>query len=183
MPKKQKKDVTKAKEPLLQDFTRSTSRKTSALFYCNAFIFSVVPIWVFWRIYMMDIAETKVLLIVVTLVSTYLLAMAYRNTRYTLKPKIAIKRQEAIRNELSHQWSKNKKMSTKEKEDRIRWKTDQVADYEATMFSIFYNNALFVALVVFLSVCLLRAFPPSFKYAISIGCTSTLLAILSVRLQ
>jgi len=43
---------------------------------------------------------------------------------------------------------------------RILWKKNEVADYEATTFSIFYNNALFLTLIIITSFYLLRAFSP-----------------------
>lgn len=39
-----KKTLTKEEELLLQDFSRNVSTKSSALFYGNAFIVSVIPI-------------------------------------------------------------------------------------------------------------------------------------------
>jgi translocon-associated protein subunit gamma len=44
---------------------------------------------------------------------------------------------------------------------RILWKKNEVADYEATTFSIFYNNALFLALVIFSSFYILKTFSPA----------------------
>lgn len=44
---------------------------------------------------------------------------------------------------------------------RILWKKNEVADYEATTFSIFYNNALFLALIIFASFYILRSFSPA----------------------
>ena len=41
---------------------------------------------------------------------------------------------------------------------RILWKKNEVADYEATTFSIFYNNALFLLFVIFMSFYVLRNF-------------------------
>lgn len=131
----------------------------------------------------MDIVGSIVLFTIVTLVSTYLLAVAYRNTKYVLKHKIAIKRQDAVNYDLSKKLSEDKKMSKKEKDERILWKKNEVADYEATTFSIFYNNALFLALVIFASFYLLRSFTPAFNYALSIGSTSALLALLSTGSQ
>lgn len=132
---------------------------------------------------MMDIVGSIVLFTAVTLASTYLLAVAYRNTKYVLKHKIAIKRQDAVNYDLSKKLSEDKKMSKKEKDERILWKKNEVADYEATTFSIFYNNALFLALVIFASFYLLRSFTPAFNYALSIGSTSALLALLSTGSQ
>lgn len=50
---------------------------------------------------------------------------------------------------------------------RILWKKNEVADYEATTYSIFYNNALFLTIVILSSFYLLRTFTPTvypFKY-------------------
>ena len=44
---------------------------------------------------------------------------------------------------------------------RILWKKNEVADYEATTFSIFYNNTLFLVLVIVASFFLLRNFNPT----------------------
>ena len=44
---------------------------------------------------------------------------------------------------------------------RILWKKNEVADYEATTFSIFYNNTLFLVLVIIASFFLLRNFNPT----------------------
>jgi translocon-associated protein subunit gamma len=42
--KKETREFTKEEELLLQDFSRNVSTKSSALFYGNAFIVSVIPI-------------------------------------------------------------------------------------------------------------------------------------------
>lgn len=44
---------------------------------------------------------------------------------------------------------------------RVLWKKNEVADYEATTYSIFYNNALFLCIVITLSFFLLRNFSPA----------------------
>lgn len=183
MSKTQTKGFTKEEELLLQDFSRNVSTKSSALFYCNAFIVSAVPIWLFWRIHMIDVVASVVFFLLVTLASTYLLAMAYRNTKYVMKHKIAVKRQDAVSYDLGNKLAEDKKMSKKEKDERILWKKNEVADFEATTFSIFYNNALFLALVIFSSFYLLRSFTPLFNYTLSVGCTSALLALLSTGSQ
>lgn len=179
MAKSQNKGFTKEEELLLQDFSRNVSTKSSALFYGNALIVSAIPIWLFWRIHMIDVFASMVLFLVVTAASTYLLAMAYRNTKFTLKHKIAVKREDAVTRDLSKKLADDKKMSKKEKDERILWKKNEVADFEATTFSIFYNNALFLAIVIFVSFYLLRSFSPAVNYTFSIGLTSGLLALLS----
>ena len=73
----------------------------------------------------------------------------------------------------------------------------QVAEYEATTFSIFYNNSLFLALVIIASFYILsvsdrftfyksyfnsvhfQGTSPHMNYALSIGLSSGLIALLS----
>lgn len=183
MSKAQSKGFTKEEELLLQDFSRNVSTKSSALFYGNALIVSTVPIWLFWRIHMIDLYSSIILFAIVTSLSTYILAMAYRNTKFTLKHKIAVKREEAVTRDLSKKLADDKKMSKKEKDERILWKKNEVADFEATTFSIFYNNALFLAIVILASFYILRSFTPAVNYTLSIGATAGLLALLSTGSQ
>nr|CAG4648972.1 EOG090X0GZE [Polyphemus pediculus] len=178
MTQKQK-ALSKEEELLLQDFSRNVSTKSNALFYGNAFIVSAVPIWLFWRIHLMDPLTSSPLFLIVTLLSAYLVSFAYKNTKFILKHKVAIKREEAINREISKKMSEDKKMNKKEKDERVLWKKNEVADYEATTFSIFYNNAMFLAVVIGLSFFLFRSFSPSFNYIFSLGLSSGLIALLS----
>ncbi|XP_056139209.1 translocon-associated protein subunit gamma [Lampris incognitus] len=166
---------------LLQDFSRNLSTKSSALFYGNALIVSAIPIWLFWRIWHMDLVQSAVLYVVMTLVSTYLVAFAYKNVKFVLKHKVAQKREDAVSKEVTRKLSEadNRRMSRKEKDERILWKKNEVADYEATTFSIFYNNTLFLVLVIIASFFLLKNFNPTVNYILSISASSGLIALLS----
>ncbi|XP_001605926.6 translocon-associated protein subunit gamma [Nasonia vitripennis] len=177
------KAFTKEEELLLQDFSRNVSTKSSALFYGNALIVSAIPIWLFWRIHLIDVYSNLISFVLVTLVSTYALAFAYKNTKYVLKHKIAVKREDAVTREMSRKLAEDKKMSRKEKDERILWKKNEVADYEATTFSIFYNNALFLAFVIICSFYILKTMTPAVNYVFSVGTASALLALLSTGSQ
>uniref|UniRef100_A0A2K5D5M4 Translocon-associated protein subunit gamma n=1 Tax=Aotus nancymaae TaxID=37293 RepID=A0A2K5D5M4_AOTNA len=183
---------------LLQDFSRNLSAKSSALFFGNAFIVSAIPICdnflflfvlsplyfnsgLYWRIWHMDLIQSAVLYSVMTLVSTYLVAFAYKNVKFVLKHKVAQKREDAVSKEVTRKLSEadNRKMSRKEKDERILWKKNEVADYEATTFSIFYNNTLFLVLVIVASFFILKNFNPTVNYILSISASSGLIALLS----
>lgn len=110
---------------------------------------------------MIDLYSSLISFVLVTLASTYLIDMAYRNTKFILKHKVAMKREEAVTRDMTKKLAEDKKMSKKEKDERILWKKNEVADYEATTFSIFYNNALFLAIVIFASFYILRSFTPA----------------------
>lgn len=176
---KTNKAFTKEEEMLLQDFSRNVSTKSSALFYGNAFIISAIPIWLFWRVHTLEATSSLVWFALVTTASTWLLAFAYRNTKFQLKHRVAVRREDAVAREMSKKLADDKKMSRKEKDERILWKKNEVADYEATTFSIFYNNALFLAIVILSSFYLLRAFTPTVNYILSLSGAAGILALLS----
>ncbi|XP_077531881.1 translocon-associated protein subunit gamma [Haemaphysalis longicornis] len=175
--------LTKEEELLLQDFSRNVSTKSSALFYGNAFIVSSIPIWLFWRIHQMDLYQSAIIFAVMTISCTWLIAFAYKNVKFVLKHKVAPKREDAVTREIMKQLSDDKKMSKKEKDERILWKKNEVADYEATTFSIFYNNALFLTLIIVTSFYVLKAFSPTVNYVLSVGGAAGLLALFSTGSQ
>merc|ERR1711909_161384 len=99
------KSLTKEEELLLQDFSRNVSTKSSALFYGNALIVSAIPIWLFWRIHQMDLYQSAILFVVGTIISTYLVAMAYKNVKFVLKHKITLKREDAVTREMTKKFA------------------------------------------------------------------------------
>ncbi|KAJ8021385.1 Translocon-associated protein subunit gamma [Holothuria leucospilota] len=183
MPSQGGKKFTREEELLLQDFSRNMSTKSSALFYGNALIVAALPAWVFWRIHQLDITQTQtiVLFAAVTILSTWLVAFAYRNVKFSLRHKIAQKREDAVSKEVIRKLTdaEQKKMSRKEKDERILWKKNEVADHEATTFSIFYNNTLFILIVLVASFLILHSFDANVNYALSILGGAGLLALLS----
>ncbi|XP_013400888.1 translocon-associated protein subunit gamma-like [Lingula anatina] len=171
--------LTKEEELLLQDFSRNVSTKSSALFYGNAFIVSAIPLWLFWRVHQMDPYQSAILFVIMTMISTWLVAFAYKNVKFVLKHKIAQKREDAVTREVMKKVADDKKMSKKEKDERILWKKNEVADYEATTFSIFYNNSLYLVLIILASFYLLRTFNPTVNYIVSVLAAGGLLALFS----
>ncbi|XP_048224992.1 translocon-associated protein subunit gamma-like [Perognathus longimembris pacificus] len=161
------------KDLLLQDFSCNLSALSYVLFFENAFIVSAIPIWLYWRMWHMDSIQSAVLYSEMTLVSTYLMAFAYKNVKFVLKHKLAQKREDAVSKEVTRKLSEadNRKMSRKENE-RILWKKNEVADYEATTFSIFYNNTLFLGLVIVASFFIPKNFNPMVNYILSISTSS-----------
>merc|ERR1711973_693432 len=170
----------KEDELLLQDFSRRVSAKSSALFYGNAFIVSAIPIWLYWRIHAVDPASTAIILALVTIASTWLVAFAYRNTKHVLKHKVAVKREAAVTKDMNKELdSGDKKISRKEKDERILWKKKEVAEYEATTFSIFYNNALFLAILIICSFYIFKTFTPVVNYVGAMSMAAGIVALLS----
>jgi len=174
--------MSKEEELLLEGFNKNVSTKSSALFYGNAFIVSAIPVWLYWRIHSIDIFSYWFVFVVGTLVATWLTAFAYKNTKHILKHKIAVKREASVTKEMTKKLA-DQKLTKKEKDERILWKKNEVAEYEATTFSIFYNNSLFLAIVILASTYVLRGVSPQLNYALSIGLSSGAIALLSTGTQ
>lgn len=133
----------------------------------------------YWRIHSLDLISSAIFFVALTGVSTYFMAMAYKNTKFSLKFKIASKREDAVTREVMRALAEDKKMSKKEKDERVLWKKNEVADYESTTFAIFYNNALYLAIIIFLSFFFFKNTAPAINYIFTIGISSGLLALLS----
>merc|ERR1711973_63944 len=171
--------LTKEDELLLADFSRGVSAKSSALFYGNSLIVSSIPVWLYWRVHNLDPASSALILAIAIIVSTWLLAYAYKNTKYLLKHKVAVKREAAVTKEMNAKLSEDKKISRKEKDERILWKKNEVAEYESTTFSIFYNNVLFLAVLIVCSFYIFAGHSPTINYIASMALSSGLIALLS----
>merc|ERR1712219_111401 len=170
--------MSKEDELLLADFSRGVSAKSSALFYGDSLIVSSIPVWLYWRVHNLDPGCLALILAVAIIVSTWLLAFAYRNTKHILKHKIAVKREAAVTKEMNAKLADDKKISRKEKDERILWKKNEVAEYESTTFSIFYNNVLFIATLIVFSFLVFPASTPAVNYVASMGLPSGLVALL-----
>merc|ERR1712173_353903 len=117
---------SREEELLLEGFNKNVSTKSSALFYGNALIVSAIPVWLYWRIHSIDIFSYWFVFVAGTIVATWLLAFAYKNTKHILKHKIAVKREKAVTSEMTKKLA-DQKITKKEKDERILWKKNEVA--------------------------------------------------------
>jgi translocon-associated protein subunit gamma len=132
--------ISREEELLLEGFNKNVSTKSSALFYGNAFIVSVIPVWLYWRVHSIDVASYAIMFAIGTLVSTWLLAFAYKNTKHVLKHKVAVKREAAVTKEIMKKLADDKKISKKEKDERILWKKNEVSrDLEIPLLKCFVS--------------------------------------------
>jgi len=182
MVKDSKVKFTKEEELLLQDFSRNVTKKGNVIFFLNAFIVSAIPIWLYWRIHMME-PLSSVIFALVTGIATYLVAMAYKNTKFVLKHKVAQKIEDSVARQVMDSLDADTKMSKKEKDERVLWKKNEVAESQSTTFSLFYNNALFLMLVVVGSFMVFRSFAPVYNYVFSTLGAAGIIALFSTGSQ
>ncbi|UJR21364.1 hypothetical protein I4U23_024456 [Adineta vaga] len=164
---------------LLQDFSRNATTKSRALFSGNAAVVSAIPLWLFWRIHQMDFSSYFIHFILGTIASTYFLNLAYQNMKFILKHKIAQKREEAVIREISKIFSNDKNANKKDKDDRVLTRKNEVADFEATTFSIFYNNAFYLVCLIVLSFFVFKNFSPTVNYLFSVALSTAVVFLFS----
>jgi len=160
---------------LLEDLGRKVSFKSSAVFLFYSAVVSSIPIWLFSQILHLDLQDSAILYGVIAVLTVYLVFFSYKNCKFYFKHEFAQKREEAIRRDVNA----NSKLTRKEKDDLILSKKNEVADYEATNYSIFYNNLIFLSLIVFTSCLLFKRLTPSLNYILSSLISSALIALLS----
>jgi translocon-associated protein subunit gamma len=115
----------------------------------------------FWRIHQMEPTEYYIYFIIGVLISTYLIARSYINVKHLLKFKVLQKREHAVSLEVNAKLQEtDKKLSKQDKDERIEWTRNQVADYESTTFSIFYNNSLFLFILLIASFLIFKNLTP-----------------------
>jgi len=174
-------NFSKEEELLLQDFGRDLSKKSAVIFYIHAIFVSAIPIWLFSRIHQMDITENAILFAVGTLVSAYLVSIAYKNNKFQMKHKIAQKRGEGIAAEMFSKLSEaeSKKISRKEKEERVLWRKNEVAEAESMQLAVFFTNSMYLILLIIISFFFFKSYSALPNYAVSMFAASGITALLS----
>ena len=124
---------------------------------------------------------TLLLLAIVWGTSSWLVSTAYKDSKFVLKHKIAQKKGDIISKEISRQVASDKNMSKREKDDKILMEKNEVSDYEAMTFSIFYTNVIYLMSVVLLSSFILGPLTanPNTNYALSVLGSAGLASLLS----
>lgn len=131
-----------------------------------------------------NLSITFLLLVaIVSATSTWFVSTAYKDNKFILKHKIAQKKGDIIAKEVARQLANDKNLSKREKDDRILTEKNEVSDYEAMTFSIFYTNALFLMIVVLLSSFIFGPLTsnPSTNYALSVIGSAGLSSMLSMH--
>ena len=76
---------TKEDELLLQDFSSAVSKTGTALFYSVSTLVGIVPLYLFYGVHQMEVADSWFIWIAASLGVSYLLAQSYKNVKHVLK--------------------------------------------------------------------------------------------------
>merc|ERR1711970_1397527 len=127
---------------------------------------------------MMELMSSLPLFIIISGASTYLIAFAYKNSKFVLKHKIAQKIEQSVTKDVVKQMGE-KKTGKSEKDERVLWKKNEVSESSATTFALFYTNAWFLLLVIVGGFMLFKSFQPTYNYMITLSLASGLVGLFS----
>lgn len=130
---------------MLQDFSSTISKTTNVVFCAISLAASLAPIYLYYGVHRMEIADSYFIWIAAVLGASYGLVQAYKNVKHSLKHQIVLKRGDAIAREINRQLADDKVISKKEKEERVLWKKNEIADYEAAGTIFVFSNYCFHA--------------------------------------
>jgi hypothetical protein len=165
-------------EDLVKDLRMEISKISLALCYVSGGVMSVIPAWLFHKMHWIEPYFFMIRTRVVSPLSAYLLTTAYTNGRQKIKDKIVTKHEHLLKNFKSKLF-REKWLIKKDKVERIFLHGKQIDDFEATLVSIFYNNSLFLGIIIFSNFMLLRSFAPLPSLCLSTVGTAGFLAVLS----
>ncbi|GAB5371726.1 hypothetical protein AAMO2058_001604700 [Amorphochlora amoebiformis] len=128
--------------------------------YAVAFALSVLPVFIFYSVY--KLSDIAVVYVVVTAISTLLLATAYGKV---------------TRREYHRLWGYRKdqyKSVAGMSQGEYDQKSKELTYYEAMTFSLFRNNLVWTLLFLFFSFYAFREINREFCYAVSVAASSVL---------
>merc|ERR1719369_1191099 len=127
---------------------------------------------------MMELMPSMPFFVVVSCLATYLIAFAYKNTKFVLKHKVAQKIEHSVTKDVLKQMG-DKKAGKTEKDERVLWKKNEVSESSATTFALFYNNTMFLMLIMVMSFYVFASFSPFYNYIFTISSSAGLVALFS----
>ena len=141
---------------------KQTNDQVAAYFGVGLFL-SALPVFLFVNVYDVTLKEFGVVYLSVTLLSSFLLTLAYRNVATTTVINLSQKAKE----------SKLKVASTKGvSREELEALQTAVTKREAVAWSLFFINTAFLALFFFLAFYALKAVPFNYQYALSTAVSS-----------
>ena len=104
---------------------------------------------------------------------------AYTNTKFVIKHRVAQKIERAVTKEVNKMCEDNKNYSKKEKENLLHWKKNEICEAQAVSFSLFYNNIIYLTLILVFSFFIFKNLAPMYNYVGTTISSSGLLFLLS----
>merc|ERR1712232_207593 len=150
------------------------TKEAMSVYFPAALLLAAVPLYLYHSIFSVDLFSNIFLFVVVTVFSAAIISLAYHNVAYWLKCRLNPQRASVITT-ASVKGATNKK----EAMGYRRKKQSQVTDRESMAFSILYNNALFLLLVIILGNFFFGSISGPYNYVLSVSFAAAALSFAS----
>merc|ERR1719230_470997 len=123
----------------------------------------------------MDPMDNYIIWTLMSIFSAFLIAKAYTNTKFVIKHRVAQKIEKAVNKEVNKMFEENKSLSKREKDNLMHWKKNEISESQAVSFSLFYNNIIYLTLILVFSFFIFKSFAPVYNYTGTVIFSSGLL--------
>jgi len=175
MSKKNKKEkIDDGLETLLQTFQPKQITPGRTVFYMSSAVFiSILPAYLFKSVYELSVSEFGLIYLLVTLLSSVMLAMAYHNIADTTNAKLSNARKTVPLNP--------KKLNYQREElEKIQ---EMITERESITWSLLYNNSIYLMGFLFLAFYAFREIAPHYTYMVSVNTAAVIAWWLSTAMK
>eukprot|EP01116_Phalansterium_solitarium_P012237 TRINITY_DN28339_c0_g1_i1.p1 TRINITY_DN28339_c0_g1~~TRINITY_DN28339_c0_g1_i1.p1 ORF type:complete len:187 (+),score=24.13 TRINITY_DN28339_c0_g1_i1:201-761(+) len=144
------------------------STQRSIVFGLNALATSAVPVYLYTAVFGVGLQEQGIVFAVVTLLSAYVLNLAYQNSANSSTDKLIHQRQDTITRQSVDSEARAKAIKHDEVIKRKRAEIASSTTTEVAAFAIVYNNVLFLLAATTLGFYVFGNVPTPFGYILSV---------------
>jgi len=166
-------------------FQRPTKTKPSTtqqtLLPLNAVVTTAVPIYLYWAVFGLSLEQHAVVIGIITVLSAFLLNLAYANFASNSVDRLTHQRQETVTRQAVDAEARAKNVKH---DDVIRKRRTEIAARTATetaAYSVVYNNAIFLLATAFLGHYVFRNLPTQYGYILSVLLSAALTTFNSAK--
>jgi len=154
---------------LLESFVRSkeTSTYDKLLYLVNGVVVSLCPIYIYTTVFNLPFRDTWMVYLLIVALSGGFLSKAYEGVALTVHTSIS--RNRKLGHDLDFTGS-----AKQSKKAKVAAEQREVTHQEALSFAIFYNNALYLALVLLFGFYIFKALPGVVNFVLSNGVSAVL---------
>ncbi|KAJ3431709.1 translocon-associated protein trap [Anaeramoeba flamelloides] len=165
-------EVEREREQTLR--LRKPTTKQRMLYFFVGLIMNILPTYLFFSIYEMDLIKSLPLFAFVTIICSIILSMGYHNVSFFLKHRLIKK------SGVNFQIKRTKKKATGgEREERQKKQLESTITTQAVSLSLLYNSLFYLAIVLIFAFYITWIFQAPTNYILSLAVASSIVTYIS----
>eukprot|EP01111_Echinosteliopsis_oligospora_P013266 TRINITY_DN471_c0_g1_i1.p1 TRINITY_DN471_c0_g1~~TRINITY_DN471_c0_g1_i1.p1 ORF type:complete len:176 (-),score=41.22 TRINITY_DN471_c0_g1_i1:84-611(-) len=141
------------------------------LYITNGFVLSLVPVYLYYAVFGMSMKSYAIVYLVMTALSSFGLQFAYNNVACSVNNKMTRERQGG--------GIGRARVAGKDVVAAQKVMQKKATVQESVAFSILYNNSIFLFSLILLAFYFFPSLPSVYNYALSVGLSAGIVALLS----